>query len=46
VGGYVLHMRRLLIQTKFRSGNLKGKFSQGELGVYGMTSLKLILNWV
>jgi hypothetical protein len=46
VAGYVLHMGRLVMQTKFRSANLKGRESLGDLGVYGRTALKLILNWV
>ena len=44
--GYVLHMGRLVMQTKFRSGNLKGRESVGDVEVYGRTALKLILNCV
>jgi hypothetical protein len=39
-------MGRLAMQTKFRLGNLKGKDSLGDIGLYEMTALKLILNWV
>ena len=46
MAGYVLHMGRLVMQTKFRSGNLKGRDILVDVGVYGRTALKLILNWV
>ena len=39
-------MGRLVVQTKFRSGNLKERDSMVDVGVYGRTALKLILNWV
>jgi hypothetical protein len=39
-------MGKLVMQTKFRSGNLKGKYNLGEVGIYVRTALKLILNWV
>jgi hypothetical protein len=39
-------MGRIVMQTKFRSVNLKGKYSLGELGIYERAALKLILNWV
>jgi hypothetical protein len=38
-------MGRIVMQTKFPSGNLKGKYSLGEVGVYVRAALKLILNW-
>jgi hypothetical protein len=46
VAGYVVHMGRLVTQTKFRLRNLKGNYSLGEVGIYMRAALKLILNWV
>jgi hypothetical protein len=37
-------MERLVMQTKFRLVNLKGRDSVVDVGVYGRAALKLILN--
>jgi hypothetical protein len=37
-------MGMIVMQTKFKSGNLKGKYSPWDVSVYGRAALKLILN--
>jgi hypothetical protein len=42
----VLDMGRLVMKTKFRLGNLKGREGLGDVGLHERTSIKLFLNWL